>query len=50
MISKVVSPLKQNMYELYKCYMALKDHLLVMYDTQSIIILGDALIFGNKIN
>jgi hypothetical protein len=39
----VALPLKQNMYKLLKYYMALYGHFLVMYDTQSGITVGDAL-------
>jgi hypothetical protein len=57
MILKVVSPLEQNMYELHKYYITLYrsdhllspltldllDHLLIMYNTQGGITIGDAL-------
>jgi hypothetical protein len=45
MIFKVVSSLEKTMYELHKCHMTLKDYLLVMYDIQSSITIGDALNF-----
>jgi hypothetical protein len=43
MISKVILSLEQNMYELHKYYMTLYEQLLVIYDTQNDIAIGDAL-------
>jgi hypothetical protein len=43
MISKVVSPLEQNTYELHSITWHYKNHFLLVYDTQSSIIIEDAL-------